>query len=411
MALASQQSYTPGVRTVLAVTLASITLAGAAARQPQAPTFKTGKTLRLVDVAVTDKSGHFVADLNPADFDLKADGRTVSVEAFYRIVGNRVRAPGRSGASASVDRSSAYAPVRTFVLFFDTAHMGLAALDRAKVAAQAFLQQELREIDYAGVITGGRLLRGRLLTARENVAGVIASIRPDPDALARNIAPPPAATTMPGAPLTLADEAEAEINAALANASQPVGDGGAGWEQERSLAYLLAVVKGMAALPGRQSVVFLSNGISIGGFMPGDKGGTGHVTLRMIVEAADTAGVRIYSIDPRGLDQGFASSRLISADAPRPLGESVHADELPGRSGNPRIAPEDVLSSLALDTGGLWIHNENNLSRAFDRVAHDNDSYYVLGYDNSNIKLEPKFTVRVRRPGMTVRARRGVSPR
>lgn len=122
------------------------------------------------------------------------------------------------------------------------------------------------------------------------------------------------------------------------------------------------------------------------------------MALRMIVEAADTAGVRIYSIDPRGLDQGFASSRLISADAPRPLGESVYADELPGRSGKPRIAPEDVLSSLALDTGGLWIHNENNLPRAFDRVAHDNDSYYVLGYDNSNIKLEPKFTVRVRRP-------------
>jgi VWFA-related protein len=131
--------------------------------------------------------------------------------------------------------------------------------------------------------------------------------------------------------------------------------------------------------------------------------------MKMIVEAAEKAGVRIYSVDPRGLDQGFASSRIISAEAPRPLGESVKPDELPPPGRSPRMTNDDMLASLALDTGGLWIHNENNFERAFDKLARDNGSYYVLGYDASTGDHDGKFTLRVKRPGVTVRARRGVA--
>lgn len=394
------------MRTVLAVTLASAAaIAGAAAQQPQPPTFKAGKTLRLVDVAVTDKHGQFVADLDPADFDLRADRRSVPVEAFYRIVNSRVFGPASTGA-ASLDLRSPYAPVRTFILFFDTGHIGLAPLARAKSAAQTFLRHELRSTDYAGIVVDGTLVKSRLFTAPEDAAEAVASIRPDPDALAQMIAPARAASGTESAPRSRADEAEAEINAALTQADQSVGEGGIGWEKEKSLAHLLAVVNGMHALPGRKVVVFFSNGFPVGGFMPGDTSGTGHLTLKMIIAAADAAGVRIYTVDPRGLDQGFASSRIISAEAPRPLGESVKSDEL---TGTPRMTGDDMLASLALDTGGLWLHNENNLEHALERLSRDNGSYYVLGYDVSTGEPEGHFTVRVKRPRVTVRARRSVA--
>src|SRR5258706_98757 len=53
--------------------------------------------------------------------------------------------------------------------------------------------------------------------------------------------------------------------------------------------------------------------------------------------------------------------------------------------------------------------DSNNLARGFKRVVDDLSSYYLLGY-YSNGKLDGKFhsiSVRVKRPGVRVRARRG----
>ena len=76
--------------------------------------------------------------------------------------------------------------------------------------------------------------------------------------------------------------------------------------------------------------------------------------------------------------------------------------------------PPDVLSSLALDTGGLWIHNQNNFGKAFAEIAADAGSYYVLGYRSTAVAGDSKFhefKVRVTRRGMTVRARKGYVPK
>ena len=374
----------------------------------QAPTFRSAKTLALVDVAVTDRHGDAV-DLEPSDFSLTIDKRRIAVEAFYHVVDNTVvPVPSGDGTNRA---GVAYTPVRTFILFFDT-NIGLAALDRAKTAAKAFLQRELGNGDYAGIIVGGRLVQGRLVTTREAAIAAVGSVRPDPDALARMTGPASRAPTADGTGRARADAAQDEMNAALSRADEAIGDGGAGWEQNKSLTKLLATVKGMQSLPGRKVIVLLSNGFPLSGMMPGDKSGTGHVTMATIVEAASAAGVRIYTVDPRGLDQGFTTSTELFADAPRPLGTSVHGDELgvPGKK-NPRVAADDVLASLALDTGGLWLHNENDLSRTFDRISRDNRSYYVLGYDASGADRPDQITIHVKRSGVAVRARINVTAR
>ena len=68
------------------------------------------------------------------------------------------------------------------------------------------------------------------------------------------------------------------------------------------------------------------------------------------------------------------------------------------------------LRTLAEETGGIAVINTNNFDATFSRIVQDNSSYYVLAYYPPNPKRDGKFhniQVRVNRPGVTVRARRG----
>ena len=76
---------------------------------------------------------------------------------------------------------------------------------------------------------------------------------------------------------------------------------------------------------------------------------------------------------------------------------------------------QDSLRTLADETGGFAAVNSNDLTTAFERIVLDNSGYYVLAYYPPSDKRDGKFhkiEVRVTRPGLTVRSRRGyVSPR
>ena len=70
----------------------------------------------------------------------------------------------------------------------------------------------------------------------------------------------------------------------------------------------------------------------------------------------------------------------------------------------------DTLRTLAESTDGMTVQNNNDLDIGLKRIANDLSSYYLLGYYSTNAKLDGKFhtiKVRVKRPGVDVRARKG----
>jgi VWFA-related protein len=119
--------------------------------------------------------------------------------------------------------------------------------------------------------------------------------------------------------------------------------------------------------------------------------------FRDLLGKANRGNVSFYPVDPRGLP---ASDNPIGPDVPPP----PHIDHA---ILNRRIT---ILRTLAENTDGLAILNSNDLDRGLRRVSDDLTSYYLLGYYSTNAKLDGGFRqikVRVKRPGVAVRARRG----
>ena len=89
---------------------------------------------------------------------------------------------------------------------------------------------------------------------------------------------------------------------------------------------------------------------------------------------------------------------------------------LGGRSSNTMVSqkPDEGLAKIALETGGGYFElmNTQDMQSTFARVADELHQQYALGFvplklDGKTHKLE----VRVKRPGMTARARKSVRRR
>jgi VWFA-related protein len=119
--------------------------------------------------------------------------------------------------------------------------------------------------------------------------------------------------------------------------------------------------------------------------------------FRNLTQDANRANVSFYPVDPRG---------LVVFDAPigprRPPGLAQDAAMLRTR--------QMTLRSMADETDGIAVVNTSDLTAGLRRVSADLSSYYLLGYYSSHTALDGKYhriTVRVKRPGTVVRARKG----
>jgi VWFA-related protein len=119
--------------------------------------------------------------------------------------------------------------------------------------------------------------------------------------------------------------------------------------------------------------------------------------FRDIIDKANRANASFYTIDPRGLP---VFDYPIGPAKPPSL--IVDANHLKFRT--------DTLRILADNTDGLAIMGSNDLEPGLRRISEDLTSYYLLGYYSTNARADGRFrklSVKVRRPGIDIRARRG----
>ena len=116
-----------------------------------------------------------------------------------------------------------------------------------------------------------------------------------------------------------------------------------------------------------------------------------------LMDEANFANASFYPVDPRGLP---VFDNPIGPAPPPPI--VVDAAMLRQRI--------EVMKTLALNTDGLAVTDSNDLDKGMRRISDDLTSYYLLGYYSTNAKLDGRFRslkVKVKQPGVEVRARRG----
>jgi len=400
------------------VLLSAITAAqGPPPQAPQQPpTFTASTQIVEVDVRAFTRDGRFAEDLTIDDFEVFEQGKPQPIRALY-FVGPAVSDSATAaplvtsrGPEGAIVGPSIRAARQTWIFVFDVNHLTAGAgFDRARLAVTTYLKERFREGDLGGVMAGGTMVNGRLTSVREELIKAASGVRPNNENRSRlnELTREWPRFRDESEALAVADQDREALQRAIMRAcseDQSACQSAEGQVREKAsrfrtesqrstldtLKSMNALAYGLARIPGPKTIVFLSDGLA-----SQDMEGA----LQSVVGQTTRAGARIYAIDVRGLNRGTNAS----------IGDQMLADSPTGGPARFDIT-EDAPNSLAVDTGGFFVRNQNNIGKALVDVADDANRYYVIGYQPENSKLDGTFRpieVRVTRPGISVRARRG----
>jgi VWFA-related protein len=388
---------------VLAVALAAVTLqaqqppAGGGQQPPARPdqrdVIRRAFDIITTDVIVRDNNGQFMADLKKGEFEIYEDGVKQDLLSFVLVHGGRLYnqdlpapAAPQEGIILPPARPTNDAAGRIFIIFVDDLHLDFRNTGRIRDLFKRVAKELIHDGDmFAIVSTGPSSLAIELTYDRKRL-----------------------------------DEAIKKI---AGNALRPaeILEGGEGQEGPPEIRYRAHVafstaydmIKQLEQVHNRRKAfIYVSNGYDFDPFSETRaknraemyRGMTGNsengeenipeddpflkqgnlfayadlaAQLGELTRAANRANTTIYTIDPRGLVGG------------PDLDEKIDMVEWQ----NYVRTSQDSLRVLADLTGGIAVVNQNDFSKALQRIDNETSDYYVLGYMSSN----PDPTVKRRR--------------
>ncbi len=425
-----------------------LSLFGASARSQEGTTpqrFRETTEVNVinVEVAVTDRQGRPVNGLGRQHFELLENGEPVEISNFFAVQDGReaprVMTPSATEAVAEIPAGPRIRPSHLIIYVDNT---NIRETNRRKVfnRLRGFLRSSWRENLWAMVISNDRSLtiRQEFTTDLDTLLASIdemskkASAQPRFDAERHNI-------------MRLIEDVNVEAGSGVfgvagANASLIQGQAQAllplirAYSAERlqhvreTLRILEQFISMAAGMPGRKSVLYVSDGLSL---RPGEAlyegfarrfqllGSVGANTspdleasrddasadFRDLVTRANTSGVTFYTIDASPTAAIVRGSAETGSSAGGNFGSWRDAIESTEQS-----VRQDSLVMMADGTGGRYGFTPNSFDDLFDGVFTDFDNFYSLGYVADRLESGKKreVTVRLRdNPGgLEVRYRR-----
>ncbi len=353
------------------------------------PLVRVTVELVQVDAVVTDSAGNHVTDLKPEEFDIRENGKPRSITNFSFIAGATPAVEPFTPVAPPVGKRAPppppVAPVRiapgqatrTVAIVVDDLGISEQSFAALRQALERLVEQQVQPGDLMAIVTtSGRLgALQRLSSDTRLIRAALNRFR-----------------SIPHHRLGVLDD---DFCGQL-----PIR---AEYYSRLSVSAIRRVVDGMRELPGRKSILLLSEGVPL--VRPALGGVTNDLLIaefESLLTHANRSGVTINTIDPRRLIASFqestAEQRLWD-----PGCEGSRKQEL--------INTQAALAEMARRTGGISVADENDLSVAIGRVMSDQTGYYLIAFKPAGPALgganrSPRFrniSIRVRRSGLKVR--------
>jgi VWFA-related protein len=364
--------------TLIALLTTALLAAQNPAPAPKAPaTFSVTTQLVTIGLTVKDKDGNPITGLQAADLIVTEDGKRQKLSTCdYQKLDNtpldaipgekaepeKKAAPTPTGTIAAGSPGEIkYKDRRLLVLYFDMTAMPLEDQIRAKENARRFVRSEMTAADTVAVMSFTSQLkilqdftadRERIMAAIDSlIAGEGSDLTDTPDD-----------PSVSGAAFT-ADDTEFNI-----------------FNADRKLVALQSAIKSMGALPEKKALMYFSSGFTKSGL-------DNEAEMRATTNAAIRYNVALFPVDARGL-----SAKALSGDASKaPSSASVALNNAGVTNLSTFHASQETLHTLAADTGGKELVDNNDLAAGIVEAQKEINDYYILTYHSTNQALDGSF--------------------
>lgn len=387
----------------------------APAPQKPVPTSDAEDVVRIttnlvqVDAVITDSKGRIVTDLKPEEIEIFEDGRQQKITHFsYNVAEGGAPSTENRTRSNEADKNAVRLPPtrlrpeevrRTIALVVDDLGLSFESTHYVRRALKKFVDEQMQPGDLVAIVrtSSGMGALQQFTADKRQLYAAIERVRFYLNGRTGIGAFAPIQPPTPGALGQVVDDANAELDQ-FRQELYSVGTLGA-------VSY---VVKGLRDLPGRKSLLLISEGFRIN---DPTRNYRALQKLQRLIDDAGRASVVIYTMNAAGLQTlGISAEDDLSGREWEQVEDALTARR------NQAFRTQEGLDYLARETGGLAIKNTNDLARGIRRVMEDQKGYYLVGYrpDQSTFTARMgrrpfhHLTLKVKRPGkFNVRMRRG----
>ena len=229
--------------------------------EPSAPVVRVSVEVIQVDAVVTDKAGRHVPDLGPADFEILEDGRRQDIThcSYVSLEGPKATAPDRPEVARAPQADPRETIRRSMVIVVDDLSLTYRSMLTARQTLSRFVDEQMRPGDFVAILQTGagsgvlqqftsdkRLLRAAIARLRFSLGGR-GRVTPLDASVSAN-----EGSSVDAALAALRGQMNAFVTASERQRQLHLALG--------TLDVLRAVLRELQPMPGRKSLVFLSEG-------------------------------------------------------------------------------------------------------------------------------------------------------
>ena len=338
---------------------------------------KVQSNLVLTNVVVRDRhTGEVVKGLTQKDFTVLENGKPQAIQSFdFQNIDqaqplNEATTSGKAGQlllgkGTGVVTGDALRNHRLVILFFDLTSMQPEDLTRSVEAAQNYINRQMQPADLvASVSLDSALSVDQDFTANKQL--LLAAVAKYSGTQQSGYAAGATATTNQVEDASSFTPDETEYN---------------DLNTDRQLFAIAQIAKSIGYINQKKSLLYFSGGIQRDGI-------ENQASLRSATNAAVRANLSIYSMDMRGLQ---SVSPLGDASTGSIRGTGAYNGAAFQNNLDANFNSQEVLSTLAGDTGGKFYGDSNDFAPAFQAMERDTSAYYVIGFRSTNPARDGRY--------------------